>query len=215
MNPQNNIKIFIVDDHAVVRQGLKHIVSQAKDLEVVGEAENGWDALENIPGQEIDVVLMDIEMPHKTGLEALVQLKSMAPKLPVIILSIFEEEQYGIRLIQSGAAGYLSKTCPPEQLIEAVRKVAEGGKYISPSLGEKLVMSIVSNSGTSVHENLSNREYQVFFMLASGKKVKEVAKDLSISINTVNTHRSRILAKMNLENNSEIIRYALKNKLVK
>ena len=215
MSQNNKIRIFIVDDHSVVRQGLKHIVSQAQGLEVVGEAENGWDALEKIPGREIDVVLMDIEMPQKTGLEALIQLKSLAPKLPVIILSIFEEEQYGIRLLHSGAAGYLSKTCPPEQLIRAIRKVAEGGKYITPSLGEKLVMSMNNNAQKAVHENLSNREYQVFFMLASGKKVKDIAKELAISINTVNTHRSHILSKMNLENNSEIIRYALKNNLVK
>ena len=215
MKSKSKTKVFIVDDHAVVRQGLKHIISQVQELEVVGEAENGSEALIKIPGRKIDVVLMDIEMPQKTGLDALAQLKSQAPNLPVIILSIFEEEEYGVRLLQSGAAGYLSKTCPPEQLIEAIIKVGGGGKYITPTLGEKLVMSLGTNPQRPAHENLSNREYQVFFMIASGKKVKDVAKELSISINTVNTHRSNILRKMHLENNSEIMRYALKNNLVK
>tara|TARA_B100000686_G_scaffold354949_1_gene468421 strand:- start:3981 stop:4628 length:648 start_codon:yes stop_codon:yes gene_type:complete len=215
MTIRTKTKIFIVDDHAVVRQGLKHIISQTQDFEVVGEAENGLEALIKIPFRKIDVVLMDIEMPKKTGIEALGKLRSLAPNLPVIILSIFEEEEYGIRLLQSGAAGYLSKTCPPEQLVEAIQKVSGGGKYITPTLGEKLVMSLGTNSNKSAHENLSNREYQVFFMLASGKKVKDVADELSISINTVNTHRSHILRKMHLANNSEIMRYALKNNLVK
>ena len=217
MNPSKDqtIKIFIVDDHEVVRQGLKHILSQTPDIEVIGEAENGARLLENIPGMEIDVILMDIEMPEKNGLETLLQLKFLYPDLPVIILSIFQEEQYGLRLINYGAAGYLSKTSPPEQMIDAIKKVSKGGKYITPALSEKLVMNFGANPEKPLHETLSNREYQVFFMMASGQKLRDIASELSISLNTVNAHRTNILKKMNLDSNSELIRYALKNDLVK
>jgi two-component system invasion response regulator UvrY len=217
MNPFKNqtIKVFIVDDHEVVRQGLKHIISQAPDIEVIGEAENGARFLEKIPGMAVDVILMDIEMPEKNGLETLIQLKALHLDLPVIILSIFQEEQYGLRLINYGAAGYLSKTCPPEQLIDAIKKVSKGGKYITPSLSEKLVMNFGANPGKPLHETLSNREYQVFFMMASGQKLRDIASELSISINTVNAHRTNIMRKMEMGSNSELIRYALQNNLVK
>ena len=217
MNPYKNptIKVFITDDHEVVRHGLKHIISQVSDIEVIGEAENGAQLLETIPGLEVDVILMDIEMPEKNGLETLIQLKALCPDLPVIILSIFQEEQYGLRLINYGAAGYLSKTCPPEQLIEAIKKVSKGGKYITPALSEKLVMSFGTRSGKLIHETLSNREYQVFFMIASGQKLRDIASELSISINTVNAHRTNIMKKMEMNSNSELIRYALQNGLVK
>jgi two-component system invasion response regulator UvrY len=217
MNPFKNqtIKVFIVDDHEVVRQGLKHIISQAPDIEVIGEAENGARFLEKIPGMAVDVVLMDIEMPEKNGLETLIQLKTLHPDLPVIILSIFQEEQYGLRLINYGAAGYLSKTCPPEQMIDAIKKVSKGGKYITPALSEKLVMNFGANPEKPLHETLSNREYQVFFMMASGQKLRGIASELSISLNTVNAHRTNILKKMDLDSTSELIRYALKNDLVK
>ena len=217
MNPSKDqtIKIFIVDDHEVVRQGLKHILSQTPDIEVIGEAENGARLLEKIPGMEIDVILMDIEMPEKNGLETLLQLKILYPDLPVIILSIFQEEQYGLRLINYGAAGYLSKTSPPGQMIDAIKKVSKGGKYITPALSEKLVMNFGANPEKPLHETLSNREYQVFFMMASGQKLRDIASELSISLNTVNAHRTNILKKMNLDSNSELIRYALKNDLVK
>lgn len=211
----NSIRVFITDDHEVVRQGLKHIVSQSPDIEVVGEAENGVQLLEKIKSLEVDVVLMDIEMPEKNGLEALVQMNNLYPGLPIIILSIFQEEQYGLRLINDGAAGYLSKTCPPEQLIEAIKKVSKGGKYITPTLSEKLVMNFGTNPEKSVHETLSKREFQIFFMIASGQKLKEIANELSISSNTVNAHRTNILKKLNMTSNSELIRYALQNNLVK
>jgi len=209
------IRVFIVDDHDVVRQGLKHILCQTSEFEVAGEAADGKEFLNKIPDLDIDVVLMDIEMPGKTGLETLAQLKTQRPELPVIILSIFQEELYGIRLMKSGASGYLSKTCRPEQLLEATRKVAGGGKYITPSLTEKLVMSFGDDPVKPLHETLSNREYQVFFMIASGKKIKEIAAELFISVNTVNVHRANILRKMRMKGNPDIIRYALKNQLVK
>lgn len=209
------IKVFITDDHEVVRHGLKHIISQAADIEVIGEAENGAQLLEKIPSLEVDVILMDIEMPEKNGLETLIQLKTLYPDLPVIILSIFQEEQYGLRLINYGAAGYLSKTCPPEQMIDAIKKVSKGGKYITPALSEKLVKNFGTNPEKLLHETLSNREYQVFFMMASGQKLREIASELSISANTVNAHRTNIMRKMGMRSNSELIRYALQNNLVK
>ena len=211
----HTIKVFIADDHEVVRHGLKHIISQAAGIEVIGEAENGVQLLEKIMDLEVDVLLMDIEMPEKNGLETLVQLKTVNPDLPVIILSIFQEDQYGLRLINYGASGYLSKTCPPEQLIDAIKKVSKGGKYITPALSEKLVMQFGTHSGKLLHETLSNREYQVFFMIASGQKLRDIASELSISINTVNAHRTNIMRKMDLNSNSELIRYALQNNLVK
>ncbi|MDH5762397.1 MAG: response regulator transcription factor [Nitrospinota bacterium] len=215
-SPKNKtIRVFITDDHEVVRHGLKHIISQASDMEVIGEAENGARLLDQLNDLQADVVLMDIEMPEKNGLETLIQMKTLRPELPVIILSIFQEDQYGLRLINYGAAGYLSKTCPPEQLIDAIKKVAGGGKYITPTLSEKLVMNFGTHSGKPLHETLSNREYQIFFMIASGQKLKDIASELSISINTVNAHRTNILKKMNMSSNSELIRYALQNHLVK
>jgi DNA-binding NarL/FixJ family response regulator len=209
------IKVLIADDHAVVRQGLKHIIARDPRIEVVGEAENGNEVLEKVKVLDIDVILMDIEMPEKNGMETLTQLKDSDPNIPVIILSIFQEELYGLRLIQSGASSYLSKTCPPNQLLEAIYKVANGGKYITPSLGELLVKNMDNESNKPIHESLSNREYQVFFMIASGKKQKDIAAELSISINTVNVHRANILKKINAKSNSEIMRYALQNNLIK
>ena len=209
------IRVFITDDHEVVRQGLKHIISQASDIEVIGEAENGARLLDQLPGMEVDVILMDIEMPEKNGLEALIQIKTLYPDLPVIILSIFEEDQYGLRLINYGAAGYLSKTCPPEQLIDAIKKVSRGGKYITPALSEKLVLKIGHDHDKPLHETLTNREYQVFFMIASGQKLKDIAGELSISTHTVNAHRTNIMKKMTMDSNSDLIRYALHNNLVK
>ncbi len=214
-SPDNSIKVLIVDDHAVVRHGLRHILSQDENIQIAGEAEDGTRALELIQALDIDVVLMDIEMPGKTGIEVLVQLKNLFPELPVIILSIFEEEQYGLRLINSGASAYLSKTCPPEQLLDAIKKVAKGKKYITQTLSEKLAMNLGKNSKGLPHEILSNREYQLFFMIASGKKIKDIANELSISINTANSHRTNILKKLNMNSNSEIIRYAFQNNLIK
>lgn len=211
----SNIKVLIADDHAVVRQGLKHIIARDSHIEVVGEAENGNEVLERVKELDINVILMDIEMPEKNGMETLAHLKTSNPSLPVIILSIFAEEQYGLRLIQSGASSYLSKTCPPGQLLEAIHKVANGGKYITSSLGELLVRNMDNEANKPVHESLSNREYQIFFMIASGKKQKDIASELSISINTVNVHRANILKKLNAKSNSEIIRYALQNSLIK
>ena len=211
----SNIRLLIADDHSVVRQGLKHIIARDSNIKVVAEAEDGNEVLKKIKLVDIDVVLMDIEMPLKNGMETLIHLKNSNPNLPVIILSIFAEEQYGLRLIQSGASSYLSKTCPPNQLLEAIYKVAAGGKYITSSLGELLVRNMENEKNKPIHESLTNREHQIFFMIASGKKQKDIASELSISINTVNVHRANILKKLYVKSNSEIIRYALQNDLIK
>ena len=204
------IKILIADDHEVVRQGLKAVLGEHSDLEIVSEAKNGNEVLEIVQKTKVDIVLLDFDMPEKNGLDTLIELKSMKPKLPVIILSIFPEDHYGTRFLKAGASGYLSKASASERLVEAVRKVAGGGKYISPELTDKLVTDLTQKSEKSAHEILTDREFQVFIGLASGKKIKEIADKLCLSINTISTYRSRILQKMDLENNAELIRYALK-----
>ena len=209
-----SIKILIADDHEIVRQGLKTILSEHSDLEVVAEAENGNEVLKIIQNTKVDLLLLDFDMPEKNGLDTLIELKATHPKLPVIILSIFPEDHYGTRFLKAGASGYLGKASASELLVEAVRKVASGGKYISPELTDKLVTDLTSNSEKPAHEILTDREFQVFRGLASGKKIKEIADELCLSINTISTYRARILQKMDLQNNAELIRYALKMGLV-
>lgn len=211
----NKIRVFVVDDHAVVRQGIKHIIVQNADMEVVGEASHGNEVLEKIKDLDIDVMLMDIEMPEKSGWEVMSQMKYSHPHLGVIILSIFPEDHYGVRLIKAGASGYLTKSSAPEQLVQAIRTVSGGGKFISPLLGEKLIQELDKKDGQPRHAVLSEREFQVFCMIASGKKTKEIADELSLSITTISTHRSNILEKMGMKNNAELIHYALKNGLVR
>jgi DNA-binding NarL/FixJ family response regulator len=212
MSPSSDkIRVFIADDHFVVRQGLKHTLSQNSDMAVVGEAEDGYQVLERINDLPVDVVLMDIEMPGKNGWEVMVQLKAQRPNLNVLILSIFSEDHYGLRLIKAGASGYLAKSSAPEQLCQAIRIVASGGKFISPSLAQKLIEDLQRDTNKLPHEQLSPREFQVFCMIASGKKIKEIADELSVSITTISTHRANILEKMALKNTSELLHYALKN----
>jgi len=208
---KNKIRVFIADDHFVVRQGLKHILSQHSDMEVVGEAEDGNQVLTRIKDLVADVVLMDIEMPGKSGWEVMVQLKSLHPKLNVLMLSIFPEDHYGLRLIKAGASGYLTKSSAPDQLCRAIRTVAEGGKFISSSLAEQLIEELHHDTAKLPHEHLSTREFQVFYMIASGKKIKAIADELSVSVTTISTHRANILEKMGLKNSSELLHYAFKN----
>ena len=210
----NSIKVFITDDHDVVRQGIKTIISDTSDLSVVGEAENGEVALEKIRGLDVDVVIMDYDMPKKNGLDALAELKTFRPKLPVIILSVFPEDHYGIRFLKAGASGYLGKSNVTHQLVEAIRRVANGGKYISPTLADKLVSGLNKNSDNLPHENLTDREFQVFHLIATGKRLKAIAEELHLSVNTISTYRSRILDKMEMENNADMIHYAIKNDLI-
>ncbi len=207
-------KVLIADDHAVVRQGLKQILSKTTDLEVTDEAENGKEVLDKIKESVPDVLLLDIEMPIHTGWNVLTKLKTTHPKLPILVLSIYPEEHYGLRFLKAGAAGYLNKTSAPDQLVEAIRKVASGGRFVSPQLAELLVLNFDSNPEKPPHESLSAREFQIFCMIASGKKLKDIAEELSLSATTVSTHRSRILDKMKFKNNADLIQYALKVNLI-
>jgi DNA-binding NarL/FixJ family response regulator len=208
------IKIIIADDHPIVRAGMKQIISEASDLAVADEAGDGHELLSKIRAEDFDVAILDITMPHIDGLDVLKQLKIEKPKLPVIVLSIHPEDQYALRVLKAGACGYVTKASAPDELIKAIRKVHRGGKYISPSIAEKLAFQLESDFEEMPHETLSDREYQVLCMLASGKTVTETADELSLSVKTVSTYRARILEKMDMKNNAELIHYAVQNKLV-
>jgi DNA-binding NarL/FixJ family response regulator len=208
------IKILVADDHPIVRQGLKQILSEYPDMTVADEAGNGKEALSKVAKKDYDIVLLDISMPGRNGLDILKELKTKKPKLPVLVLSIYPEDQYAVRVLKLGAAGYLTKESVPEELVAAIRKVARGRKYVSNYLAEKLASDLEINAEKPLHENLSDREYQVMYMIASGKRLKEISEELSLSIKTISTYRSRIMDKMKMKNNAELIRYALQNSLV-
>ncbi len=208
------IKILIADDHAIVREGLKQIISETPDMVVAAEASNGEDVLEKVSANKYDVVLLDISMPGRSGLDILRQLKIEKPKLPVMMLSVHPEEQYAVRALRAGASGYLTKESAPDELIAAIRKISQGRKYVSSSLAEKLAVELGIDVKKPRHEVLSNREFQVMLMIASGKTVKEIAEELLISVKTSSTYRARILEKMKMKNNAEIIYYALKQRLI-
>jgi len=208
------IRILIADDHAIVRRGLKQIVSEQADMIVASEAENAREALDLVRTQEWDVVVLDINMPGRNGLEVLKELKRENPKLPVLILSIHPEDQYGVRVLKAGASGYLTKDSAPDELVQAIRKVHRGGKYISASLAETLVYELVAQSDRPRHETLSDREYQVMTMIASGKTVGEIGEELSLSVKTISTYRTRVLGKMNMRTNAELTQYAIQNQLL-
>ncbi len=212
---ESSIKVLVADDHEIVRQGLKTIISEHSDLSIAGEAENGNQVLKILKKTKVDVVLLDFDMPEKNGLDTLVELKALYPKLPVMILSIFPEDHYGTRFLKAGASGYLQKSSATDQLIDAIRKVFNGGKYISSALTDKLVTSLNKDKEQFLHESLTDREFQVFRLLATGKKLKEMADELCLSINTISTYRSRILQKMDLKSNADVIRYAIENGLSK
>ncbi|MGB9913203.1 MAG: response regulator [Candidatus Kapaibacteriota bacterium] len=208
------IKIIIADDHAVVRTGLKQILESDPNLRVTGEASSGFELLEKIQEGNYDVVLLDISMPGKDGLETLKDIKRIKPKLPVLIFTVYPEDQYAVRLLKAGASGYLNKECEPEELIEAIHRVAMGRKYVSENLAELLAQKLEETSSVPLHELLSDREFQVLCLIASGKTVKEIAEELQLSSNTVSTYRIRILEKMKMKNNAELTHYAIKNGLV-
>ena len=208
------IKVLITDDHAVVRKGLKQIIDETPGMLAADEAASGNEALEKIRKNDYDVVLLDIAMPGKGGLDTLKELKLERPGLPVLILTIYPEEQYAVRVLKAGAVGYLTKESAPEELVIAIKKVAEGGRYISPSLAEKLAFNIGADTDIAPHERLSDREYQVMCMIASGKTVSEIADEMSLSVKTISTYRTRILEKMGMKNNAEMTHYAIKKELV-
>lgn len=208
------IKIIIADDHAVVRTGLKQIIESDPNLRVTGEASSGFELIEKIQEGNYDVVLLDISMPGKDGLETLKDIKRIKPKLPVLIFTVYPEDQYAVRLLKAGAAGYLNKECEPEELIEAIHRVAMGRKYVSENLAELLAQKLEEAASVPIHELLSDREFQVLCLIASGKTIKEIAEELQLSSNTVSTYRIRILEKMKMKNNAELTHYAIKNGLV-
>jgi len=208
------IKLLIADDHTVVREGLKQIVSDTSDIVVADEASNGQEVLDKVWKNDYDVVLLDISMPGRSGLDVLEELKRKKPSLPVLVLSIYPEEQYAIRVLKSGASGYLTKGSAPNELIEAIQKVSSGGKYVTASLAEKLAVNLEIESELKPHETLSNREFQTLCLIGSGKTVKEIAEELSLSVKTISTYRERILEKMKMKTNSELTYYAIKNGLV-
>ena len=208
------IKILIADDHPIVRKGLKEIIEVTPDMMVGDEASNGQEALEKVRKSDFDVVLLDISMPGRSGLDILKELKSEKPELSVLVLSIHPEEQYAVRVLKAGASGYLTKESAPDELIAAIRKASKGRKYVSSSLGEKLAFYLEIDAEKPLHETLSDREYEVMRMIASGKTISEIAKKLFLSVKTISTYRSRILEKMRMKSNAELTHYALKNRLV-
>ena len=207
------IRVIIVDDHPVVRRGLKQIIAAEQDMQVVGEAENAREAIRVIREIACDAVVLDITLPDASGLDVLSRLKSEYPTLPVLIMSIHDEEQYAVRVLKAGASGYLMKNSIPEELIKAIRKITSGGKYVSPSLAERLASEFAS-PGKSPHEKLSDREFQIMCLIASGKSLKEIGEALCISGKTVSSYRARILEKMNMKTNADLVGYALKNRLI-
>jgi DNA-binding NarL/FixJ family response regulator len=208
------IRVCVVDDHAVVREGLKRIIAESPGMAVTAEASDGIEALKVVQKESCDVVLLDITMPNKNGLDVLKQLHTEIPRLPVLVLSMHSEDQYAVRVLRAGAAGYLTKESAPAKLVQAIRKVVRGGKYVSPTLAEKLVYDLHSDSSKAPHEILSDREYQVLCMIASGKTVTMIAAELGLSVKTISTYRVRILEKLNMQNNAELTRYAIKEGLV-
>ncbi|MBI3752834.1 MAG: response regulator transcription factor [Deltaproteobacteria bacterium] len=208
------IRILIADDHAVVRQGLKKILSEHSDMAVLGEAENGNDVLAQIRQKKWDIVILDITMPGKSGFDVLKDIRAERPTLPVLILSMLPEEQFAKRSIKAGASGYLTKGSAPEELVRAIRKIYDGGKYISPTLAEQLAGDLNIQTEKPAHEALSDREFQVLLKLAEGKSITAIAAELSLSAKTITTYRSRILQKMNMRSNAELTRYVIEHHLV-
>jgi two-component system invasion response regulator UvrY len=208
------MKILLADDHAVVRHGLKQILADDFKRATFGEARNAQEALDLVWKENWDVVILDITMPGRSGLEVLREIKKSKPKLPVLVLSMHPENQFAVRVLKRGASGYMTKESAPEELVGAVKKVLAGGRYVSASLAEKLASYLASDTQKPAVETLSDREFQILRLLASGKTVSEIARELSLSVKTISTYRSRILEKMGLRNNAELMHYAMQHQLV-
>jgi two-component system invasion response regulator UvrY len=210
------IKISIADDHRILREGLRRILDEASDMKVIDEASNGRELIEKVQAHRPDIVLLDISMPGMDGLDVTKQLRSLFPELPILILTVHPARQYALRILRAGAKGYLDKQAAPEELIGAVRKVCAGRRYLSPEVSEELALQLIGEGANfSPVESLSDRELQVLCLIAKGRKTKEIAEELCLSIKTVNTYRSRILGKLHLRNSADLTRFAIKNSLVK
>ena len=214
MTDKATIRVFIADDHAIVREGLKQILAEQRDIIVAGEAENGLDAIKLFRKSRCHVMLLDISLPDRNGIEVLKQIKAERPDLAVLMLSMHREDQYAIRALKAGAAGYLTKQSAPRELVTAIRQVAAGQKYVSATLAQALASQIGTDHEAPVHDSLSDREFQTLTMIASGKTVSEIARELSLSVKTVSEYRARLLAKMNLKTSAELTSYAIRNQLV-
>lgn len=208
------INIFIADDHAIVRQGLKQVVTDTADIQLAGEAATGPETLNLVRSGTCDVLILDINMPGMSGLDVLRILKGERPNLPILVLSMHAEDQYAVRYLRAGAAGYLTKESAPEELVAAIRQVAAGGKYISSSLAELLALQLHETTDRPRHETLSNREFQILQLMGAGKTVTEIAAALSLSAKTISTYRARLLKKLALKNSAEIIQYAIQHQVV-
>jgi DNA-binding NarL/FixJ family response regulator len=208
------IRVVIADDHTIVREGLKQLLLAASDLEVAGEARDGHEVLERVRNSDFDVLLLDMSMPGKSGMELIRQVKGEKPKLRVLVLSMHAEHQYAVRAIKSGASGYLTKDSASRELVSAIRKVAGGGAYISPEVAEALALGAMPQAEGPPHATLSDREYQVFRLLVAGKSVSDIAAELNLSAKTVSTHKARLMEKMSIDNPAELVRYAIKHRLV-
>ncbi len=208
------IRILLVDDHVIVRKGLRQILEEDSGMKVAGEAQNGEEALSMVRSGKFDVVILDISMPGRGGLDVLRDLKTEKSGAKVIVLSMHPEEQYAIRSLRDGASAYLTKNCPPEELLLAIRTVHAGKKYITPSIAERLASYIEEDAQEAVHEKLSNRELQVLLLIGAGKQVRDIAAELNLSVKTVSTYRARVLEKMGLETNAQLIRYVLTHGLI-
>ena len=208
------IKVLIADDHAVVRRGLRQILSETSDILVGGEASTVPEVRQKLNDERWDVVVLDVNMPGGNGIELLGELRKLGPSPRALVLTVYPEEQYAVRAIRAGAAGFLTKESAPEKLIEAVRKVASGGKYVSQELAETLASVVAGEGGGAPHERLSDREFEVLKMLASGRTVSQVAGDLGLSVKTVSTHRTRILKKMEMKTNAELTHYAVRSHII-
>lgn len=214
MGNRQIIRIVIADDHAIVREGLKRIVASADDLDVVGEAKDGTEVLQRVRDLRFDVLMLDLSMPGRNGMELIKLIRADYPKLHILILSMHQELQYAVRAIKSGASGYLTKESAPEQLVQAIRKIASGGAYVSAEVAEQLALRAMPGSATLPHESLSAREFEVLQLLVTGTSVTAIAAQINLSVKTVSSHKANLMGKMGLQNQSELVRYAIRHGLV-
>jgi len=207
-------RVLITDDHAIVRDGLRQIVGETEDIVVAAEARTAAETLDRLREASVDVIVLDLNLPDRHGLDLLLQLRNLYPRIPVLILSVNRETAYAVRLLKAGASAYIGKDCAREQLVEGIRAVARGERYLAPPLAASVAIHLVEESAAQRHEGLSDREFQVMLLIAAGKPPREIATELSVSVKTVGAHRAHILQKMGLRNNAEIVHYVLAHKLM-